>query len=74
MGALALFAHLMADTIVNGSATSHLAPTDHADRECRAWMQQVLGGGFMLLGLVFGVAVPKPLPPGAGYRADLYRG
>ncbi|KFV98958.1 Huntingtin-interacting protein 1-related protein, partial [Eurypyga helias] len=32
VGALALFAHLMADTIVNGSATSHLAPTDHADR------------------------------------------
>uniref|UniRef100_A0A8C0B2L5 Huntingtin interacting protein 1 related n=1 Tax=Buteo japonicus TaxID=224669 RepID=A0A8C0B2L5_9AVES len=42
VGALALFAHLMADTIVNGSATSHLAPTDHADRECRAWMQQEL--------------------------------
>lgn len=35
VGALALFAHLTADTIVNGSATSHLAPTDHADRECR---------------------------------------
>lgn len=33
VGALALFAHLTADTIVNGSATSHLAPTDHADRE-----------------------------------------
>ncbi|XP_074966686.1 huntingtin-interacting protein 1-related protein [Phalacrocorax aristotelis] len=32
VGALALFAHLVADTIVNGSATSHLAPTDHADR------------------------------------------
>ncbi|XP_031983498.1 huntingtin-interacting protein 1-related protein [Corvus moneduloides] len=32
VGALALFAHLTADTIVNGSATSHLAPTDHADR------------------------------------------
>uniref|UniRef100_A0A669PCZ2 Huntingtin interacting protein 1 related n=1 Tax=Phasianus colchicus TaxID=9054 RepID=A0A669PCZ2_PHACC len=29
VGALALFAHLTADTIVNGSATSHLAPTDH---------------------------------------------
>uniref|UniRef100_A0A8C9FJN8 Huntingtin interacting protein 1 related n=1 Tax=Pavo cristatus TaxID=9049 RepID=A0A8C9FJN8_PAVCR len=32
VGALAVFAHLTADTIVNGSATSHLAPTDHADR------------------------------------------
>ncbi|OXB64114.1 hypothetical protein ASZ78_002044 [Callipepla squamata] len=32
VGALALFAHMTADTIVNGSATSHLAPTDHADR------------------------------------------
>uniref|UniRef100_A0A8B9T7V9 Huntingtin-interacting protein 1-related protein n=1 Tax=Anas platyrhynchos TaxID=8839 RepID=A0A8B9T7V9_ANAPL len=32
VGALSLFAHLTADTIVNGSATSHLAPTDHADR------------------------------------------
>ncbi|POI35450.1 hypothetical protein CIB84_000802 [Bambusicola thoracicus] len=32
VGALALFAHLTADTIVNGSATSHLAPTDNADR------------------------------------------
>ncbi|XP_027507875.1 huntingtin-interacting protein 1-related protein [Corapipo altera] len=32
VGALALFAHLTADTIVNGSATSHMAPTDHADR------------------------------------------
>ncbi|XP_078083172.1 huntingtin-interacting protein 1-related protein-like isoform X1 [Mustelus asterias] len=30
--ALTRFAHLTADTIVNGSATSHLAPTDHADR------------------------------------------
>uniref|UniRef100_A0A8C7E7F0 Huntingtin-interacting protein 1-related protein n=1 Tax=Naja naja TaxID=35670 RepID=A0A8C7E7F0_NAJNA len=29
---LAQFAHLMADAIVNGSATSHLAPTDHADK------------------------------------------
>ncbi|OCU02036.1 hypothetical protein XELAEV_18007794mg [Xenopus laevis] len=32
VGALAQFAHLTADTIVNGSATSHLAPPDHADR------------------------------------------
>ncbi|XP_064424043.1 huntingtin-interacting protein 1-related protein [Latimeria chalumnae] len=30
--ALAQFGHLTADTIVNGSATSHMAPTDHADR------------------------------------------
>ena len=33
VGALALFAHVTADTMVNGSATSHLAPTDNADRE-----------------------------------------
>ncbi|XP_003222791.1 huntingtin-interacting protein 1-related protein [Anolis carolinensis] len=32
VAALAQFAHLTADTIVNGSATSHLAPTDHADK------------------------------------------
>ncbi|XP_053328221.1 huntingtin-interacting protein 1-related protein [Spea bombifrons] len=32
VGALAQFAHLTADTIVNGSATSHLAPPDHGDR------------------------------------------
>ncbi|XP_077164615.1 huntingtin-interacting protein 1-related protein isoform X1 [Paroedura picta] len=32
VGALAQFAHRTADTIVNGSATSHLAPTDHADK------------------------------------------
>ncbi|KFW88296.1 Huntingtin-interacting protein 1-related protein, partial [Phalacrocorax carbo] len=45
VGALALFAHLVADTIVNGSATSHLAPTDHADRlteTCRDCGQQSL--------------------------------
>ncbi|KFO78943.1 Huntingtin-interacting protein 1-related protein, partial [Cuculus canorus] len=45
VGALALFAHLTADTIVNGSATSHLAPTDHADRlmeTCRDCGQQSL--------------------------------
>uniref|UniRef100_A0A8C6K1A1 Uncharacterized protein n=1 Tax=Melopsittacus undulatus TaxID=13146 RepID=A0A8C6K1A1_MELUD len=45
VGALALFAHLTADTIVNGSATSHLAPTDHADRlmeTCRECGQQSL--------------------------------
>ncbi|XP_013925748.1 PREDICTED: huntingtin-interacting protein 1-related protein-like [Thamnophis sirtalis] len=32
VAALAQFAHLAADAIVNGSATSHLAPTDHADK------------------------------------------
>ncbi|KAG8456061.1 hypothetical protein GDO86_002022 [Hymenochirus boettgeri] len=32
VGALSQFAHLTADTIINGSATSHLAPPDHADR------------------------------------------
>uniref|UniRef100_A0A8C9S661 Huntingtin interacting protein 1 related b n=1 Tax=Scleropages formosus TaxID=113540 RepID=A0A8C9S661_SCLFO len=32
--ALTQFSHLAADTIVNGSATAHMAPTDHADREC----------------------------------------
>ncbi|XP_012586459.1 PREDICTED: huntingtin-interacting protein 1-related protein isoform X3 [Condylura cristata] len=32
VAALTQFSHLMADTIVNGSATSHLAPTDPADR------------------------------------------
>ncbi|NXY50473.1 HIP1R protein, partial [Ceuthmochares aereus] len=45
VGALALFAHLTSDTIVNGSATSHLAPTDHADRlmeTCRDCGQQSL--------------------------------
>ncbi|KAK6483509.1 huntingtin-interacting protein 1-related protein-like [Huso huso] len=29
---LTQFAHLTADTVVNGSATAHLAPTDHADK------------------------------------------
>uniref|UniRef100_A0A8C6ZJ31 Huntingtin-interacting protein 1-related protein n=1 Tax=Nothoprocta perdicaria TaxID=30464 RepID=A0A8C6ZJ31_NOTPE len=32
VGALALFSHLAADTIVNGSATARLAPPDRADR------------------------------------------
>ncbi|XP_066116784.1 huntingtin-interacting protein 1-related protein [Saccopteryx bilineata] len=32
VAALTQFSHLAADTIVNGSATSHLAPTDPADR------------------------------------------
>lgn len=60
MGALSLFAHLTADTIVNGSATSHLAPTDHADRE---WMQQMLWVGFCSWGLflVLFLVVDPPL-------------
>lgn len=33
MAALTQFSYLAADTIVNGCATSHLAPTDPADRE-----------------------------------------
>uniref|UniRef100_A0A672ZVU8 Huntingtin-interacting protein 1-related protein n=1 Tax=Sphaeramia orbicularis TaxID=375764 RepID=A0A672ZVU8_9TELE len=33
--ALTQFSHLAADTIVNGSATAHMAPTDHADKNCR---------------------------------------
>ncbi|XP_042193422.1 huntingtin-interacting protein 1-related protein [Callorhinchus milii] len=47
--ALARFAHLTADTIVNGSATAHLAPTDPADkltdgcRECGAETLRFLG-------------------------------
>ncbi|XP_040843015.1 huntingtin-interacting protein 1-related protein isoform X2 [Ochotona curzoniae] len=32
VAALARFSHLAADTIINGAATSHLAPTDPADR------------------------------------------
>lgn len=31
--ALTQFSHLAADTITNGSATAHMAPTDHADRK-----------------------------------------
>ncbi|XP_053557751.1 huntingtin-interacting protein 1-related protein isoform X1 [Bombina bombina] len=45
VAALAQFAHLMADTIVNGSATSHTAPPDHADRlndSCRECGNQSL--------------------------------
>ncbi|KAG7490624.1 huntingtin-interacting protein 1-related protein [Solea senegalensis] len=30
--ALTQFSHLTADTIINGSATAHMAPTDHADQ------------------------------------------
>lgn len=33
--ALTQFSHLAADTIINGSATAHMAPTDHADRKQR---------------------------------------
>lgn len=45
VAALAQFSHLTADTIVNGSATSHMAPTDHADRltdSCRDCGNQTL--------------------------------
>ncbi|KAJ7309771.1 hypothetical protein JRQ81_007838 [Phrynocephalus forsythii] len=45
VGALTQFGHLTADAIVNGSATSHLAPTDHADKlieTCRDCGQQSL--------------------------------
>lgn len=31
---LALFAHLVSDTLLQGSATSHLAPMEPADRKC----------------------------------------
>lgn len=31
--ALTQFSHLAADTIINGSATAHMAPTDPADRK-----------------------------------------
>ncbi|KAI1881968.1 hypothetical protein AGOR_G00245650 [Albula goreensis] len=43
--ALTQFSHLAADTIVNGSATAHMAPTDHADRltdGCRSCATQTL--------------------------------
>uniref|UniRef100_A0A1A8HU56 Huntingtin-interacting protein 1-related protein n=1 Tax=Nothobranchius kuhntae TaxID=321403 RepID=A0A1A8HU56_NOTKU len=43
--ALTQFSHLAADTIVNGSATAHMAPTDHADRlteNCRSCATQSL--------------------------------
>ncbi|XP_051528295.1 huntingtin interacting protein 1 related b [Myxocyprinus asiaticus] len=43
--ALTLFSHLAADTIINGSATAHMAPTDHADRlteHCKACGTQSL--------------------------------
>uniref|UniRef100_A0A8C0GPT5 Huntingtin interacting protein 1 related n=1 Tax=Chelonoidis abingdonii TaxID=106734 RepID=A0A8C0GPT5_CHEAB len=46
VAALAQFAHLAADTIVNGSATSHMAPTDHADKlteTCRDCGHRSLG-------------------------------
>uniref|UniRef100_A0A7N8YAM3 Huntingtin-interacting protein 1-related protein n=1 Tax=Mastacembelus armatus TaxID=205130 RepID=A0A7N8YAM3_9TELE len=41
--ALTQFSHLAADTIINGSATAHMAPTDHADRlteNCRGCATQ----------------------------------
>lgn len=43
--ALTQFSHLAADTIVNGSATAHMAPTDHADKlteNCRSCATQSL--------------------------------
>lgn len=43
--ALTQFSHLAADTIINGSATAHMAPTDHADRlteNCRSCASQIL--------------------------------
>ncbi|KAJ8286254.1 hypothetical protein GJAV_G00036330 [Gymnothorax javanicus] len=43
--AVAQFSHLTSDTIVNGSATAHMAPTDHADRlteSCRSCGSQSL--------------------------------
>uniref|UniRef100_A0A3Q1F2B6 Huntingtin-interacting protein 1-related protein n=1 Tax=Acanthochromis polyacanthus TaxID=80966 RepID=A0A3Q1F2B6_9TELE len=43
--ALTQFSHLSADTIINGSATAHMAPTDHADRlteNCRSCASQIL--------------------------------
>ncbi|KAM9447015.1 huntingtin interacting protein 1 related b [Clarias gariepinus] len=43
--ALTQFSHLTADTIINGSATAHMAPTDLADRlmdNCRACATQSL--------------------------------
>ncbi|XP_059264296.1 huntingtin-interacting protein 1-related protein isoform X3 [Mustela nigripes] len=49
VAALTQFSYLAADTIVNGSATSHLAPTDPADRlvdtcrECGARALELLG-------------------------------
>lgn len=43
VAALTQFSHLAADTIVNGGATSHLAPTDPADRKwAPGWCQGVL--------------------------------
>ncbi|XP_077416373.1 huntingtin interacting protein 1 related b [Vanacampus margaritifer] len=39
------FSHSAADTIINGSATAHMAPTDHADRlteNCRSCATQCL--------------------------------
>ncbi|XP_054449880.1 huntingtin-interacting protein 1-related protein [Pteronotus mesoamericanus] len=49
VAALTQFSHLAADTIVNGGATSHLAPTDPADRlvdacrECGARALELTG-------------------------------
>ncbi|TRY91823.1 hypothetical protein DNTS_012453 [Danionella cerebrum] len=43
--ALTMFSHLAADTIINGSATAHLAPTDQADllsEQCKTCANQSL--------------------------------
>lgn len=54
VAALARFSHLAADTIINGAATSHLAPTDPADRK---WIpgpgrgEWVSGGSAPFMGL-----------------------
>jgi hypothetical protein len=52
VAALTRFSHLAADTIVNGGATSHLAPTNLADRkwvqlpQCSVgWGKEALGRG-----------------------------
>lgn len=68
VGALALFAHLTADTIVNGSATSHLAPTDHADRECKD--AEDAGGDFFSWAFSLGRPCQSPLCQGADFTKD----
>lgn len=40
--AVTQFSHLAADTIVNGAATSHSAPTDQADRKRRTFTPQLI--------------------------------
>lgn len=78
MAALTQFSYLAADTIVNGSATSHLAPTDPADRKWasglthtqRPWWTQGHGswrqthGGGAAFGAPPGQPADGPLSPG----------